>query len=228
MKKVRGGVDFWTRDEFERVAATFDVGDYVQLAEFTWLWSLYMTGLRIGEFQALGWRGGVDFPGRAVDVRGSMFYRNAHDWRIGPPKTPAAVRRVPLDSLTLRYLERWRDAQAASCPGVARFVCSLDGLTPATKCTMAKVIARHADAAGVKRVRVHDLRHSHVSLLISLGENPLAICDRVGHEDVKTTLGTYGHLMQNANYQVADRLDAAFGGACDEEGSGYVEGAGAE
>ena len=53
--------------------------------------------------------------------------------------------------------------------------------------------------------------------MISLGENALAIRDRLGHEDVKTTLGTYGHLFDNANYQVAARLDAAFGGGSVDE-----------
>ncbi len=48
--------------------------------------------------------------------------------------------------------------------------------------------------------------NSHASLLISMGENPLVIKDRLGHEDVQTTLGTYGHLYPNSNFQVANRL----------------------
>lgn len=63
-----------------------------------------------------------------------------------------------------------------------------------------------------RRTGGHALRHSHVALLISLGENALAIRDRLGHEDVQTTLGTYGHLYPQANRAVADRLDAAFEG----------------
>lgn len=60
--------------------------------------------------------------------------------------------------------------------------------------------------AGVHPIRIHGLRHSHASLLISMGENPLIIKDRLGHEDIKTTLGTYGHLYPNMNREVATKL----------------------
>lgn len=50
------------------------------------------------------------------------------------------------------------------------------------------------------------LRYSHTFLPISLGENPLIIKDRLGHEVIETTLGTYGHLYPNSNYEVATKL----------------------
>lgn len=60
--------------------------------------------------------------------------------------------------------------------------------------------------ANVHRIKTHALRHSHASLLISLGENALVVRDRLGHEDIETTLGTYGHLYPNTNRAVADKL----------------------
>jgi len=60
--------------------------------------------------------------------------------------------------------------------------------------------------AGVHRIRIHALRHSHASLLISMGENPLIIKERLGHEEIETTLGTYGHLYPNSNFDVAHKL----------------------
>lgn len=55
--------------------------------------------------------------------------------------------------------------------------------------------------AGVHRNRIHALRYSHASLLISMGENSLIIKERLGHEDIETTLGTDGHLYPNSNFQ---------------------------
>ncbi|OFI46041.1 hypothetical protein BG262_06030 [Floricoccus penangensis] len=55
--------------------------------------------------------------------------------------------------------------------------------------------------------KIHALRHSHASLLISMGENPLIIKERLGHEDIETTLGTYGHLYPNSNFEVASKLN---------------------
>ena len=54
--------------------------------------------------------------------------------------------------------------------------------------------------------RFHELSHSHASLLISMGENPLLIKERLGHEKIQTTLGTYGHLYPNTNVEVAKKL----------------------
>lgn len=63
-----------------------------------------------------------------------------------------------------------------------------------------------AGLAGVHRIKIHSLRHSHASLLISMGENPLLIKERLGHEKIQTTLGTYGHLYPNTNLEVANKL----------------------
>lgn len=204
--KARREVDFWTRDEFGRVAATFDTNEYYGLHGFTCLWLLYMTGLRLGEVQALRWSA-IDFGSGTLTVSCSMYYRNAHDWKITPPKTKAGKRVIALDSLTLGYLSRWYDVQQRNI--CSDFVLSRDG-SPLSKHVIGRIIERHAPMAGVHRIRVHALRHSHAALLISLGENALAIRDRLGHEDVKTTLGTYGHLYADANRGVAARLDAAF------------------
>lgn len=78
---------------------------------------------------------------------------------------------------------------------------------PTQKHTLAHAIERYAKLAGIHRIRIHGLRHSHASLLISMGENPLIIKDRLGHEDIETTLGTYGHLYPNSNFEVANKLN---------------------
>ena len=66
---------------------------------------------------------------------------------------------------------------------------------------------RHIEKAGVKPIRVHDLRHSHVAYLINQGVAPLIIKERVGHTDIKTTLNIYGHLYPNEQRKVAEMLN---------------------
>nr|WP_308463931.1 tyrosine-type recombinase/integrase [Clostridium felsineum] len=56
-------------------------------------------------------------------------------------------------------------------------------------------------------MRIHDLRHSHASLLIELGFTPLIISERLGHEKVQTTLDTYSHLYPNKQNTLANKLD---------------------
>ena len=66
---------------------------------------------------------------------------------------------------------------------------------------------RHIEKAGVKKIRVHDLRHSHVAYLIHQGVEPLMIKQRLGHKDIKITLNTYGHLYPNEQKKLAEMLN---------------------
>ena len=68
-------------------------------------------------------------------------------------------------------------------------------------------IVRGIKETGVKRIRIHDLRHSHASLLVELGFQPLAIAERLGHEKIETTLNTYSHLYLNKQAELADRIE---------------------
>ena len=69
------------------------------------------------------------------------------------------------------------------------------------------MIKNHAEKAGIKRIRVHSLRHSHVAYLINQGVQPLIIKERLGHRDIKITLNTYGHLYPSQQKQVAEMLN---------------------
>lgn len=75
-----------------------------------------------------------------------------------------------------------------------------------TKSYLHHEMDRGAKEAGVKRIRIHDLRHSHVSLLIEMGFSALAIADRVGHESVDITY-KYAHLFPSKQQEMAQRLD---------------------
>lgn len=65
---------------------------------------------------------------------------------------------------------------------------------------------RGAEAAGVKRIRIHDLRHRHISLLIDMGFSAVAIADRVGHESIEITY-RYAHLFPSKQKEMASKLD---------------------
>lgn len=66
---------------------------------------------------------------------------------------------------------------------------------------------RGCEKSKVKQIRLHDLRHSHASLLIELGFSPLLIAERLGHEKVETTLNTYSHLYPNKQDQLINALE---------------------
>ena len=86
-----------------------------------------------------------------------------------------------------------------------------DRIFDVTKYYLTHEMERGCKESGVKRIRVHDLRHSHVSLLIEMGFSALAIADRVGHESTDITY-RYAHLFPNKQTEIANALD------CSKEG----------
>ena len=68
------------------------------------------------------------------------------------------------------------------------------------------MLKKKVEESGVKKIRVHDFRHSHVAYLINQGIDPLIIKERLGHKDIGITLNTYGHLYPSKQRQVAELL----------------------
>lgn len=82
-----------------------------------------------------------------------------------------------------------------------------DRLFPYTMHFLHHEMKRGCKKSGVKKIRIHDLRHSHASLLVEMGFSPLLVAERLGHEHVQTTMDTYSHLYSNKQKEVAQRLD---------------------
>ena len=85
-----------------------------------------------------------------------------------------------------------------------------DRIFTVTKSYLHHEMDRGSKAAGVKRIRIHDLRHSHVSLLINMGYSAVAIGNRVGHESVEITY-RYAHLFPTVQKEMADKLNVERG-----------------
>ncbi|MBU3228411.1 tyrosine-type recombinase/integrase [Clostridium algidicarnis] len=203
VKKVKPKVEFWTKEEFEKVISLLYKEDYYQHFLFISLWFLFMTGMRIGEATAIQWED-IDFDTGVVSITKTLYYKSQIDYKFVEPKTKASVRHIVLDKVTLNYLAEWKEVQQNLI--TTNFVMSYNSI-PTQKHTIANAIDRFSKMAGIHRIKIHALRHSHASLLISMGENPLIIKERLGHEDIETTLGTYGHLYPNSNFEVANKLN---------------------
>ncbi len=196
-------VSFWTLDEFERVLSLLYKGDYYEHYLYICLLLLFMSGMRLGEASALTWDD-IDLTTGLCRITKTLCYRNMDDYKATEPKTRASVRSIYLDADTLAELGEWKKAQDEVLKGCP-YVLSYNGV-PTTKTRLPRALSKLADMARVPRIRVHDLRHSHASLLIHMGESPLLLKERLGHEKIQTTLGTYGHLYPNTNKAVAKKL----------------------
>ena len=203
IKSKKTQVDFWTLEEFQKVISLLYKGDYYEHYLFISFWVLFMTGMRIGEAAALLWSD-IDFDTGLLSITKTMYYKSMDDFKPVEPKTQASVRTIYVDADTIRELKAWQEVQKKVLKNCG-YILSYNGI-PTSKHTLPRALEKLAELAGVHRIKIHALRHSHASLLISMGENPLLIKERLGHEKIQTTLGTYGHLYPNTNLEVANKL----------------------
>ena len=189
-------MDFWTGEEFRKFIDSVMNKRLSYMAFMT----LYWTGMRLGELLALNPKD-VDLEKRTISITKS-YQRLGKKDVITPPKTPKSKRVITIPEFLAAdikdYMDSLYDLQED------------DRLFPITKYYLEHEMQRGIKESGVKRIRVHDLRHSHASMLIERGFSPLEIANRLGHEKVETTLNTYAHLYPNKQTKLAERLDSEY------------------
>ena len=143
----------------------------------------------------------IDLEKRTVSINKSYQRFNERDV-ITPPKTPKSNRIVNIPKFLTEELKEYISRLYGLMPD--------DRMFQFTKAFLEHEMIRGVKNTGVKKIRLHDLRHSHASLLIEMGFTPLAIAERLGHEKIETTLNTYSHLYPNKQSQLADELDREY------------------
>lgn len=123
--KERVQVEFWTKEEFQKVLSTFNLDDYYEHYSFIIIWLYFMTGLRVNEATALRWKQDIDLENRTLTVTHSLRLKNSSDWTLGPTKTKAGMRTIALDTDTIGILKTWKARQEEF--GEIDFVFSYDG-----------------------------------------------------------------------------------------------------
>lgn len=186
-------LDFWTRDEYERFISGMEKGSrYYVMFEI-----LFWTGCREGEMLALT-KSDIDFEKNRLSIT-KTYYRTEGRDIITAPKTEQSVRIIEIPRFLTEEIKKYVDTQY-EFPDDAR-------LFPVVAEAVQHKLKREAEKTGVKKIRVHDIRHSHVAYLINQGVQPLIIKERLGHRDIKITLNTYGHLYPSQQKQVAEMLN---------------------
>ena len=185
------------------------------------------TGMRVGEVLGLSWDD-VDLVDGTLSVRHTFCPSRDGYFRLGPPKTKSSWRTISLSAEVVKVLREWKEPEEylyttrvevdgkqvfASAPVDFRQVCAgKDGqiLTDELWRTAFQATLRRE---GLRRIKLHDLRHTHASLLLLDGESMLAVSRRLGHANIQTTINLYGHLLPNTDSDVASRFSRILGKA---------------
>ena len=183
---------FWTKEEYLKFADVM-MDKPVSYYAFE---MLYWCGIRVGELLALV-PSDFDFDKNTVTISKSYQRIKGRDV-ITSPKTVKSNRTIKMPQFLCDEMQEYI--------GMNYEIGENDRLFQITKSYLHHEMDRGAKAAGVKRIRIHDLRHSAISLLIEMGFSALAIADRVGHESIDITY-RYVHLFPNKQTEMADKLE---------------------
>ncbi|NFH48650.1 site-specific integrase [Clostridium sporogenes] len=194
-KNKSNNINFWTVEQFKEFIK------YIKNPKYKLAYTmLFWTGMRVGELLALTFKD-IDLENGLINID-KTYVRIKNTDVINPPKTPKSKRKVTIPAFLCKEIKEYKDKFYESSYKQRVFHLQQVYLSHKLKTVCTK--------KNLKKIRVHDLRHSHASLLIELGFTPLLISERLGHESVETTLNIYSHLYPNKDNEVAIKLNELF------------------
>lgn len=176
--------DTWTVEEFERVIQCETSPIYVAAFSF-----LYMVGVRRGELLGLMY---TDFADGKVHIQRQMTESG-----LAPLKTEASDRVLKLPSAAMSLLEPILEGCSEERPFVF----------PMSKTSLYDHLRDAIQASGVKKIRIHDLRHSFATNAICSGASIVAVSKYLGHSSITITLNTYTHLLEKTDDEMIEILN---------------------
>lgn len=186
-----GSMKIWNQEEYERFSKCIKKSAMRLAFDI-----LFYTGMRSGELLAL--TEPDILPTKKISVNKNYAKVDGEELFL-EPKTPKANRTISIPDFLYDDIMNYISKLGG--------LCKTDRIFYFTKSALDKEIKVGAKAAGLDPIRVHDLRHSHASMLVDMGFPPLEIAERLGHESIKTTLDTYSHLYPEKDSTIAGRLN---------------------
>ena len=182
---------FWTLDQYDAFIKTVRKPAHRLAFDI-----LFYSGVREGELLAL--TPADILPDMRLDINKTYVKLKGEELFL-LPKTDKSRRKIAIPEFLYNDIQEY----ISRLYGIEKG----DRIFYFTKHAIEKEIKRGADRAGLERIRVHDLRHSHASMLIEMGVDIKEISERLGHESVKTTWDTYAHLYPDKDKELAERLN---------------------
>ena len=197
-----GEMKFWTKEEY----LTFSRAMMNKEESYHAFEILYWCGIRLGELLALTAED-FDLEKKTLRINKSYQHIKGKDV-ITTPKTRKSNRVLTLPDFLADEMQDY----ISRLP----YLKIDDRIFTITKSGLHHEMDRECRETGVKRIRIHDLRHSHVSMLIEMGFSAVDIANRVGHESVKVTY-RYAHMFPNKDLMITKKLNISRNGEKDEQ-----------
>ena len=186
-------MDFWTLDEYRKFSEEMMKEPKAYYA----FQLLYWLGIREGELLALN-KADFDLENKLLSISKTYQVVKGKEL-ITSPKTHKSNRKIVIPDFLCEEIKEYFE-MIPYVKGDERIFAAI------SKSYLYKHIKKGAERSGIKRIRVHDLRHSHVSLLINIGYSAVAIASRMGHESIHVTY-RYAHLFPSVQNDMAMELN---------------------
>lgn len=166
---------------------------------------------------AISWeilRQGAEFMGQAMARKqrqageDTVLDVKQGEGNEGGTKTGRGRRPIDLPNRAVEALKQHQQRMIKEGHGSKLVFCDTEGGPFRNPNVIRRSFRPILDRAKLPRMRFHDLRHAHASLLLLMGESPKVVQERLGHSRIELTLGTYSHLLPGIQRAAADRLDA--------------------
>jgi len=210
---IKKEMSYYTAQEFRQFISTIEQtakereATHKDLSEwdyFVFFSIAFYTGLRKGEIHALKWN---DLDGSYLSVKRSIRQLRMGADRETPPKNHSSVRTLQMPKPLIGLLDEHKKRQE-QLKGFSDDFRICGGQVHLRDGTLDKKNTLYAKTAGQKRIRIHDFRHSHVSVLANEGINIQEIARRLGHSKIEMTWNTYSHLYPREEERAVDVLNA--------------------
>ena len=192
---------FWTYDEFNKFISIVDDNMYKVFFEI-----LYFCGLRRGEIQALTWND-INFIKGTISINKTLTSKiKGQKYVIFPPKTQSSNRTIPIPKNALSGLKTLYKEYSV-LDGFENECFVFGTFKPLADTSIERKKNKWCDIAEVKRIRIHDFRHSCASLLINNGANITIVSKYLGHSDISMTLNRYSHMYDSKLEEVINLIE---------------------
>lgn len=198
---INESINYYTYEEFKQFISVEENLKYKVAFEI-----LYYCGLRRGELLALTWKH-INFDNRELKVNQNLVENRIDGgYLITSPKTRSSIRTIPLTSKLLSHLKELKEEDSKKTNFNENwFIVGNEKYLPITNLMNRK--NNNCELSGVKRIRLHDFRHSCASLLVSKGANITLVAKYLGHSKIDETLNTYSHLFKSDLDSIVDALN---------------------
>ena len=206
--EIKEKTQYWTYEQFKNFYSVIN-NDLWRVFFAT----LYFTGMRKGEIQALKWSD-TDLSKKAIRIEKTLTRKTTEEekkagiwYKLTPPKTKASIRTILIPDAVVNLLTKHYNKESKidgfnqDCFvfGTSRFL---------SDTSIDRYKNKYSVLANVPKIKIHDFRHSHASYLINNGANIMVVSTHLGHSDIKETLNTYSHMFPNFENQIIDFMNA--------------------